>query len=176
MRINWRPIKGRPSGIVLTLAFAASLFAQAPVDPLFDTFFAAATPAEAQAAAEEANARRLERLVDEGAELVREALKNPEFEANTLEQLAEDIQTLADIAESRMPGVADLLAKAASAAKSSGKPSEPRHGPQSGLKNSRTTNAKKRQISLSLSPPARRMVSRLSPSTKACGYANRPMP
>jgi len=67
---------------------------------------------EAQAAAEEANARRLERLVDEGAELVREALKNPEFEANTLEQLAEDIQTLADIAESRMPGVADLLAQA----------------------------------------------------------------
>ena len=77
---------------------------------------------EAQAAAEEANARRLERLVDEGAELVREALKNPEFEANTLEQLAEDIQTLADIAESRMPGVADLLAQAASARRGAGKP------------------------------------------------------
>ena len=77
---------------------------------------------EAQAAAEEANARRLERLVDEGAELVREALKNPEFEANTLEQLAEDIQTLADIAESRMPGVADLLAKAASAPRGAGEP------------------------------------------------------
>jgi len=77
---------------------------------------------EAQAAAEEANARRLERLVDEGAELVREALKNPEFEANTLEQLAEDIQTLADIAESRMPGVADLLAQAASARRGGDKP------------------------------------------------------
>ena len=77
---------------------------------------------EAQAAAEEANARRLDRLVDEGAELVREALKNPEFEATTLEQLSEDIQTLADIAESRMPGVADLLAQAASAPKSGGKP------------------------------------------------------
>ncbi|MFM7245423.1 MAG: hypothetical protein ACKO40_14795, partial [Planctomycetaceae bacterium] len=72
---------------------------------------------EAQAAAEEANARRLDRLVDEGADLVREALKNPEFEAATLEQLAEDIQTLADIAESRMPSVADLLARAASASK-----------------------------------------------------------
>jgi len=81
---------------------------------------------ESQAAAEEANARRLDRLVDEGAELVREALKNPEFEANTLEELAEDIQTLADIADSRMPGVADLLAQAASATQASGKP---RSGP-----------------------------------------------
>jgi hypothetical protein len=70
---------------------------------------------EAQAAAEEANARRLERLVGEGSELVREAVKNPEFEAATLEQLAEDIQTLADIAENRMPSVAELLAQAASA-------------------------------------------------------------
>ena len=77
---------------------------------------------EAQAAAEEANARRLDRLVDEGADLVREALKNPEFEANTLEELAEDIQTLADIADSRMPGVADLLAQAAAARRAGGKP------------------------------------------------------
>ncbi|MBU6310289.1 MAG: hypothetical protein KJS77_11135, partial [Planctomycetes bacterium] len=83
---------------------------------------------EAQAAAEEANARRLDRLVDEGANLVREALKNPEFEATTLEQLAEDIQTLAEIAESRMPGVADLLAQAASARLASGKPGKPTPG------------------------------------------------
>ncbi|NBW87315.1 MAG: hypothetical protein EBR23_10940, partial [Planctomycetia bacterium] len=72
---------------------------------------------EAQAAAEEANARRLERLVEEGGKLVREALKNPEFEAETLEQLAEDIQSLADIAENRMPGVADLLGQAARASR-----------------------------------------------------------
>ena len=70
---------------------------------------------EAQAAAEDANARRLDRLVDEGADLVREALKNPEFEAATLDQLATDIQTLADIADVRMPGVADLLRAAAEA-------------------------------------------------------------
>ncbi|MFM8734068.1 MAG: hypothetical protein ACKOC8_02585 [Pirellulales bacterium] len=75
---------------------------------------------EAQAAAEEANARRLDRLVDEGAELVREAIKNPEFEPQTLEALAEDIQTLAAIAEERMPGVADLLARAAAARLASG--------------------------------------------------------
>ena len=62
-----------------------------------------------QAAAEDANARRLERLVEEGAKLVREAMKNPDFEAGTLEKLAEDIQALADIAENRMPSVADLL-------------------------------------------------------------------
>jgi hypothetical protein len=79
---------------------------------------------EAQAAAEEANARRLERLVDEGGELVREALKNPEFEAATLEQLAEDIQTLADIAETRMPSVAELLERAAAARRATGKPGE----------------------------------------------------
>ena len=54
MRINWRPIKGRPPGIVLTLAFAASLSAQVPtpIDALFDTFFAAETPADAQGAAD----------------------------------------------------------------------------------------------------------------------------
>ncbi|MFM7135574.1 MAG: hypothetical protein ACKO1M_00690 [Planctomycetota bacterium] len=68
-----------------------------------------------QAAAEDANARRLERLVEEGGKLVREAMKNPDFEAGTLEQLAEDIQALADIAENRMPSVAELLEQAAAA-------------------------------------------------------------
>jgi hypothetical protein len=68
-----------------------------------------------QAAAEDANARRLERLVEEGGKLVREAMKNPDFEAGTLETLAEDIQALADIAENRMPSVAELLEQAASA-------------------------------------------------------------
>ena len=63
-------------------------------------------------AAEEANARRLERLVEEGAKLVREATKNPDFEAATLERLAEDLQALSDIAATRMPSVADLLAQA----------------------------------------------------------------
>jgi hypothetical protein len=87
-----------------------------------------------QAAAEEANARRLDRLVDAGAALVREAMKNPDFEAGTLEQLAEDIQTLADIADTRMPGVADLLAKAAEAkrATGSGQPSQGKEGSPSG--------------------------------------------
>ena len=68
-----------------------------------------------QAASEEANGRRLERLVEDGGKLVREAMKNPDFEAATLERLAEDIQALADIAENRMPSVADLLQQAAAA-------------------------------------------------------------
>ncbi|MCE9631789.1 MAG: hypothetical protein K8S94_13880 [Planctomycetia bacterium] len=83
---------------------------------------------EAQASAEQANARRLERLVDEGGDLVREALKNPEFEAGTLEQLAEDIQTLADIADQRMPSVAELLEQAATARLATGKPGAGQEG------------------------------------------------
>lgn len=70
---------------------------------------------QTQAAAERANARRLERLVAEGSDLVREAVKNPEFEAALLEALAGDIETLADIAATRMPDVADLLRAAARA-------------------------------------------------------------
>ena len=85
---------------------------------------------ESQASAEQTNARRLERLVDEGAELVREALKNPEFEAATLEQLSEDIQRLADIAEQRMPSVAELLEQAASARLATGKPAAGQEGRQ----------------------------------------------
>ncbi len=70
---------------------------------------------QGQAIAEEANARRLERLVQEGGKLVREAMKNPDFEAATLERLAEDIQALEEIAAERMPGVAELLEQAATA-------------------------------------------------------------
>jgi hypothetical protein len=75
---------------------------------------------QSQAAAERANARRLERLVDEGAGLVQEAVKNPEFEAALLESLAADIETLSDIAATRMPGVADLLRAAAQATPGAG--------------------------------------------------------
>ena len=78
-----------------------------------------------QAAAEEANARRLERLVEEGAKLVQEAMKNPDFEAGTLERLAEDIQALSDIAANRMPSVAELLEAAATAQRATaGEPGE----------------------------------------------------
>ena len=80
---------------------------------------------ERQAAAEEAQGRRMERLVEEGAKLVQEAMKNKEFEPQTLEKLAEDIQTLGDIAEERMPSVADLLKQAANAKMASAKNGKP---------------------------------------------------
>lgn len=41
------PIKGRPTVIALAFALVASLSAQAPVDALFDQFFAAESPADA---------------------------------------------------------------------------------------------------------------------------------
>jgi len=84
-----------------------------PADTLADA--ATRRRIEAQAAAEDANARRLERLVDDGARLLREAVKNPDFEPATLEQLAGDVQALADISGNRMPGVAELLREAAAA-------------------------------------------------------------
>jgi hypothetical protein len=71
----------------------------------------------AQAAAEKNNGRRLGRLADSGAELVRQALRNPEFDAGTLEQLAQNVQDLKEMAESRMPGVGELLQDAAEASK-----------------------------------------------------------
>jgi hypothetical protein len=91
---------------------------------------------EQQAAAERAQARRMDRLVAEGSELVREAIKNPEFEPATLERLAEDIRTLAEIGAERMPGVAELLAAAATAqartAPRPGQESQPAAAPAEG--------------------------------------------
>jgi uncharacterized low-complexity protein len=96
---------------------------------------------ERQAAAEDAQARRMDRLVDDGAKLVQEAVKNPEFDPQTLQKLADDIKTLDDIGANRMPSVADLLKQAAAAKMASalGKPgdntlaqNEPRNGGQPG--------------------------------------------
>jgi hypothetical protein len=81
-----------------------------------------------QAAAEKNNGRRLGRLAESGAELVRQALRNPEFDAGTLEQLAQNVQDLKEMAESRMPGVGELLQDAAEASKvgEEGEDGEPR--------------------------------------------------
>ena len=66
-----------------------------------------------QAAAERANAARLESLIQLGTELVQEATKNEEFDPDRLESWAEILQKLEEIAGQRMPSVADLLARAA---------------------------------------------------------------
>ena len=68
-----------------------------------------------QAAAERANAARLDSLIELGTELVQEATKNEEFDPNHLESWAEILQKLEEIAGQRMPSVADLLARAAEA-------------------------------------------------------------
>ena len=68
-----------------------------------------------QAAAERANAARLDSLVETGMELVQEAAKNEEFDAEQLESWGDIIERLEDIAGQRMPSVADLLSRAAEA-------------------------------------------------------------
>jgi hypothetical protein len=64
---------------------------------------------ESQSAAERANGRRLSALVTGGEELVRQAMRNPEFGVGHLEQWAEMLSILKDISGNRMPNVADLL-------------------------------------------------------------------
>ena len=68
---------------------------------------------ENQANAERANGRRLTGLVGSGEDLVRQAMRNPEFGVGHLEKWAEMLQILKDVAANRMPSVADLLKQAA---------------------------------------------------------------
>ncbi len=70
-----------------------------------------------QAAAERNNGRRLGRLAEAGGGLVREAMRNPEFEAGTLEELAGHVKAMEEMAAARMPGVGELLQAAADAPK-----------------------------------------------------------
>ena len=65
-----------------------------------------------QARAEEYNARQLDEHTKTGEELLQQATRNPNFEGDQLENWAETLQTLKDIAGNRMPSVADLLQKA----------------------------------------------------------------
>lgn len=85
---------------------------------------------ENQAAAEQANGRRLSALSAAGDELIRQAMRNPEFAIGNLEKWAEMLQILKDIAGSRMPSVADLLKQAAQAPTAAATPSN--RGPMAG--------------------------------------------
>ncbi|MDC0935127.1 hypothetical protein OAS39_02490 [Pirellulales bacterium] len=86
---------------------------------------------ERQASAEQANGRRLAHLSASGAELIRQASRNPEIGVGHLERWAEMLQVLDDIADQRMPSVADLLKESALAART-GKPKPP-SGPSAGM-------------------------------------------
>lgn len=68
-----------------------------------------------QAAAERANAAKLDSLIDSGEELLEEAAKNSEFDAEQLESWSDMLGKLEDIAGKQMPSVADLLAQASEA-------------------------------------------------------------
>ena len=70
---------------------------------------------ENEADAERANGRRLSNLVAGGEELVKQAMRNPEFGVGHLEKWAEMLQILKDISANRMPSVADLLKQASQA-------------------------------------------------------------
>ncbi|MEX0937936.1 MAG: hypothetical protein WDZ59_08735 [Pirellulales bacterium] len=81
---------------------------------------------ETQAAAEQANARRLTALTSSGEGLIAQAMRNDQFNVQTLEDWAEMLRSLNNIAANRMPSVADLLKQAASApGKGQGSPSPP---------------------------------------------------
>ncbi|MEZ6091804.1 MAG: hypothetical protein R3C05_28125 [Pirellulaceae bacterium] len=107
---------------------------------------------EQQAAAELANADRLSMVSEEGKQLIEQALKNRQMLASHLETLAESIQRLDDIAEQRMPSVADLL-KQATLKPSSARPSEKKSpgAPQVG-KNQSTAQGKPSSENESKSP------------------------
>src|SRR6201997_5276345 len=70
---------------------------------------------ETQAEAERTNGRRLSNLVASGEDLVKQAMRNPEFGVGHLEKWAEMLQILKDISANRMPSVADLLKQSAQA-------------------------------------------------------------
>ena len=70
---------------------------------------------EAQATAERNNASRLAALNSAGKQLITEAMKNDQFNVETLENWADMLNSLQEIAGQRMPSVADLLKQAATA-------------------------------------------------------------
>jgi hypothetical protein len=79
---------------------------------------------EAQAQVERANGRRLSGLVGHGEDLIKQAMRNPEFGVGHLEKWAEMLQILKDISGNRMPSVADLLKQSAQS-KVAGGPAQP---------------------------------------------------
>ena len=86
-----------------------------------------------QAMAEQINTRRLEALTDTGAGLIKEAVRNDQFDANKLEKLSEMVLKLDEISDVHMPSVADLLQKGADAPTGPPQPGQPQSGqPQSG--------------------------------------------
>lgn len=70
---------------------------------------------EQQAAAEKANAERLQAITNNGDQLLKQALRNKEMMVGHLETWAGALQQLRSIGETRMPSVSDLLQQSAKA-------------------------------------------------------------
>lgn len=85
---------------------------------------------EQQAAAEQANARRLGNLTTRGEDLLRQASRNNEIGVGHLEKWAEMQKILKDISASRMPSVANLLKQAAKNNQASSNPSQQKDAPK----------------------------------------------
>ncbi len=96
---------------------------------------------ERQAAAERANGRRLSNLNQVGEQLVKQAMRNPEFGVGHLEKWAEMLQLLQGISANRMPSVADLLKNAADAPQLAAKPDESKSPPIAGVDRSPKSSA-----------------------------------
>ncbi|HTU24927.1 MAG TPA: hypothetical protein VMF30_05995 [Pirellulales bacterium] len=79
---------------------------------------------EAQSHAERANGRRLQSLVGHGDDLLKQAMRNPEFGVGNLEKWAEMLQILKDISANRMPNVAELLKQSAQSQVAAGTPGQ----------------------------------------------------
>ena len=90
---------------------------------------------EQQAEAEKANGQRLSAVTDQGDQLLKQALRNKEMMVGHLETWAGGLQRLRDIADNRMPSVADLLkqgAKAPGKKASATAQAKSKSGPQAG--------------------------------------------
>ena len=92
-----------------------------------------------QATAERANAARLDSLIESGVELLKEAAKNEEFDAENLEAWAEILEQLEEIAGQRMPSVAELLSRASEA------PGSPAQQEASASESTENTNPQENQ-------------------------------
>ncbi len=75
-----------------------------------------------QAAEERANGRRLGNLTLSGEQLIAQAIRNEQFNTNTLENWAKALQGLKELSANRMPSVANLLDQAAGAPSGGGAP------------------------------------------------------
>ncbi|MEX2315547.1 MAG: hypothetical protein WD669_00230 [Pirellulales bacterium] len=89
---------------------------------------------ENQAAAEAASGKRLEAVSGAGEQLIRQAMRNNQFNVPTLEAWAAMLNSLKDIAKNRMPSVAGLLGEGAKAA-ATARSANPKPGAQGQAQN-----------------------------------------